>query len=390
MQKNYGFENVNTREELSMKKKAISILLIGMLLIGGCGQQEQEVLQVSVSTEVTEESTQESTAEATEATEETEESSQATEETEPEETEVLETEEAQETESSEAESTEETEATASEETESREETAESESVEEESRAAESSPVEESSVASPSVAPATEPAQESASAPTPEPAPAPTPAPTPESAPVVESTPTPEPTPVPEATPAPAPAPEPAPHTHDFGSGSVTAQPTCGSEGVRTYTCSCGETRTESIAATGHQMTTETTQPTCTEAGRTKTYCVSCGYVESEAVGAAAVGHSYGEKHWVLAQTCSVSGAWTQTCTRCGDIVQGNDGLLPHAWDGGTVTDGVPCLGYTITYTCTSCGLQKREDAPADGGHAWGVSDIEGYKKCSNCGVYEIE
>ena len=40
------------------------------------------------------------------------------------------------------------------------------------------------------------------------------------------------------------------HTHSYSS-SVTKQPTCSSAGVRTYTCSCGKSYTESIPATGN-------------------------------------------------------------------------------------------------------------------------------------------
>ena len=40
------------------------------------------------------------------------------------------------------------------------------------------------------------------------------------------------------------------HTHDYNS-SVTKQPTCTDTGIRTYTCSCGDSYTESIPATGH-------------------------------------------------------------------------------------------------------------------------------------------
>lgn len=47
------------------------------------------------------------------------------------------------------------------------------------------------------------------------------------------------------------------HTHSYTS-SVTKNPTCTEEGVRTYTCtSCGASYTEPIAKTGHQWTTST-------------------------------------------------------------------------------------------------------------------------------------
>ena len=41
-----------------------------------------------------------------------------------------------------------------------------------------------------------------------------------------------------------------PHTHTWDDGVITKQPTCTEPGVKTYTCSCGETRTEIIPA-GH-------------------------------------------------------------------------------------------------------------------------------------------
>ena len=42
---------------------------------------------------------------------------------------------------------------------------------------------------------------------------------------------------------------PAPHTHAWDGGKVTKEATCKEEGVKTYTCACGETKTEKIAKT---------------------------------------------------------------------------------------------------------------------------------------------
>jgi len=41
------------------------------------------------------------------------------------------------------------------------------------------------------------------------------------------------------------------HTHNWGTGVETTAPTCGVAGVLTYTCDCGQTKTESIPATGN-------------------------------------------------------------------------------------------------------------------------------------------
>ena len=43
----------------------------------------------------------------------------------------------------------------------------------------------------------------------------------------------------------------AEHVHSFDEGKVTTEPTCTEKGVKTFTCSCGETKTEEIPALGH-------------------------------------------------------------------------------------------------------------------------------------------
>ena len=49
--------------------------------------------------------------------------------------------------------------------------------------------------------------------------------------------------------------------HVWGEGEITTQPTCEEKGIRTYTCECGATKTEDIAATGHSIPSEyTTTP----------------------------------------------------------------------------------------------------------------------------------
>lgn len=41
------------------------------------------------------------------------------------------------------------------------------------------------------------------------------------------------------------------HVHSFDEGKVTTEPSCTEKGVKTFTCSCGETKTEEIPALGH-------------------------------------------------------------------------------------------------------------------------------------------
>ena len=107
--------------------------------------------------------------------------------------------------------------------------------------------------------------------------------------------------------------------HEWDDGAVTTEPTCTTDGVKTFTCSvCGETRTEVIQATGHSSDegVVTTEPTCTEVG-VKTYtCTVCGVVlKTETI--PALGHSWGE--WVLTTepTLDADGEETRTCQICG-------------------------------------------------------------------------
>ena len=62
------------------------------------------------------------------------------------------------------------------------------------------------------------------------------------------------------------------HKHSYTS-AVTKAPTCTEDGVRTFTCQCGDAYTEAIAKTGHSYTTATEEAT----GKTVYTCSVCGH-----------------------------------------------------------------------------------------------------------------
>ena len=67
------------------------------------------------------------------------------------------------------------------------------------------------------------------------------------------------------------------HTHSYTS-TVTKQPTCTEAGVKTYTCSCGSSYTETIAAIGNHVWNSgviTTEPTYTTDGVMTYTCTEC-------------------------------------------------------------------------------------------------------------------
>ena len=95
--------------------------------------------------------------------------------------------------------------------------------------------------------------------------------------VQHSTPAETPTETPSETPA---------HVHAHTS-KVEKEPTCTENGVKVYTCECGDTFTEAIEATGHHQWSEWTvikEASYTEEGEEGTYCIICGEInESKAI-----------------------------------------------------------------------------------------------------------
>ncbi|HCM92119.1 MAG TPA: hypothetical protein DIS78_06120, partial [Lachnospiraceae bacterium] len=76
---------------------------------------------------------------------------------------------------------------------------------------------------------------------------------------------------------------PTPHEHSYTS-EVTTKPTCTEKGIRTYTCSCGDSYTEEIPALGHDYTSViTTQPTIFTEGVITYTCTRCDHSYTERV-----------------------------------------------------------------------------------------------------------
>ena len=148
--------------------------------------------------------------------------------------------------------------------------------------------------------------------------------------------------------------------HTYDDGVVTTEPTCTDKGVKTYTCSvCGATKTEEVAATGHNHTSEvTTAPTCTEKG-VKTYTCTCGDTYTEEV--AALGHTAGAE-----ATCTTA----QVCTEC------NAELAPAK--GHTAGAEATC---TTAQTCTVCNAEL---APAKGHTAGAAATCTTAQTCTVC------
>lgn len=190
----------------------------------------------------------------------------------------------------------------------------------------------------------------------------------------------------------------------------TNPPTCTEQGTAFYKCSvCGATRTEKIAALGHDLSRCDLVPdaTCTQPGRAVGTCARCGVQIDEVI--PAKGHDYSYAETSVAPTCTEPGHYKGTCPTCGkdydDVVpalghdwgewvtsieptvstvgyryhvcnrdgcgyrEGEDipKLHTHTWDAGVVTQKPTATEPGVrTYTCTVCGQTRTEAIPATG------------------------
>ena len=194
-------------------------------------------------------------------------------------------------------------------------------------------------------------------------------------------------------------------------GKITTTPTCTKTGVKQYTCTnCSETKTEEIAALGHDYSSDwtidtaaacetvgskshhctrcdskidvteipasghswndgaiTTEPTCTDEGVKTFTCNACGKTRTEAV--AALGHNY-SSDWTIdtAAACETVGSKSHHCTRCDSKIDVTE--IPasgHSWNDGAITTEPTCTDEGVkTFTCNACGKTRTEAVAALG------------------------
>ena len=169
------------------------------------------------------------------------------------------------------------------------------------------------------------------------------------------------------------------HTHAFGEWTVTTPATCTKDGVKTRTCACGETETQTIPATGHSFGewTVTTPATCTADG-VETHSCACGETETRAI--PATGHSFGEWTVTTPATCTVDGVESRTCSACGETETRAIPATGHTFGDWTVTTPATCtVDGTETRTCSACGETETRAIPATG-HV----DADNDGKCDVC------
>ena len=183
----------------------------------------------------------------------------------------------------------------------------------------------------------------------------------------------------------------------------TNPPACTEQGTVFYKCStCGATRTEKIAALGHDLSRCDLVPdaTCTQPGRAVGTCARCGVKIDEVI--PAKGHDYSYKSASSTEpTCTESGHYQGTCPRCGKDYNDTIPALGHDWGEWVVTQEptAETTGYRY-HICARCNARVGEDIPKLHEHAWNAGVVTqkptatepGVKTftCTICGATKTE
>ena len=158
--------------------------------------------------------------------------------------------------------------------------------------------------------------------------------------------------------------------HDLSRCDLVPDATCTQPGRAVGTCArCGVKINEVIPAKGHDYSyksASSTEPTCTEPGHYQGTCPRCGKDYNDTI--PALGHDWGE--WVVAKepTAETTGYRYHLCARCNTReVEDIPKLHEHAWNAGVVTQKPTATEPGVkTFTCTICGATKTESIPATG------------------------
>lgn len=156
------------------------------------------------------------------------------------------------------------------------------------------------------------------------------------------------------------------HAHSY-TATVTKQPTCTAEGVKTFRCSCGDSYTEAISAAGHIFGAYVYNNDATEAadGTETAACTICGAKDTRTAAGTKIAHVHNYTAAVTkAATCAEEGVKTYTCS-CGSSYTEAVPVIAHSFgdyiyndDATTEKDG------TRTATCSVCG--KTDTVTAEG------------------------
>ena len=154
--------------------------------------------------------------------------------------------------------------------------------------------------------------------------------------------------------------------------------TCTSNGYRSYSCACGQTKSETIYASGHSYSYGSWEQYSSSQHRREAYCRNCGDSDYEYAS-----HSMSYGSW--SNSSSSQHSRTATCRTCGYSTTdyGNHSFMTGSWS--KYSDAQ----HRRSKTCSGCGASTYDYADHSYSYGSWVSDSETQHKrtktCSACG-----
>jgi len=192
------------------------------------------------------------------------------------------------------------------------------------------------------------------------------------------------------------------HKHVYPVATSLA-PTCTENGHIVYSCSCGDSYTKTITATGNHTWNEWSiviPATCITEGKEVRLCVNCDAAESKTIPATGM-HAYGEWTVTTEPTCTEEGIETKYCVNCDasetQVIPANG----HSYGEWAVSIDPTCVaGGAELRACANCDATETKQISATGIHIYGewivtidptmLVNGEQTRKCENCDATEIE
>ena len=154
--------------------------------------------------------------------------------------------------------------------------------------------------------------------------------------------------------------------------------TCTSNGYRSYSCACGQTKSETIYASGHSYSYGSWEQYSASQHRREAYCRNCGDSDYEYAS-----HSMSYGSW--SNSSSSQHSRTASCRTCGYSTTdyGNHSYSTGSWSKYSDTQ------HRRSKTCSGCGASTYDYADHSYSYGSWVSDSETQHKrtktCSACG-----
>lgn len=189
-------------------------------------------------------------------------------------------------------------------------------------------------------------------------------------------------------PDPEPEPDDPGHIHTFSDEIV--DPTCTDGGYTKHTCTeCGYVMRDEFTDASdkyHSFDVEEFEATCTEDAYTTKTCKYCGYIEV-AVDKGSAGHVWDEWDTVTNPTCTDWGLEKRYCLNC-DECEENSIAPSHSYEIDSILEPTCTSGGYTTYKCTECGDTYTDDITKALGHKLSDWEVTREHTCTDHGEME--